>query len=118
MHRIRVILAVFIIWRAIDLLITYLSGMFVPPDPSFPFKWHITAAFYTPQFLLPLANFDGVHYLTIARYGYHMYEQAFFPLYPLLILLFFKLFPLRYFFWGFWISNVSFFIGLVFFVKF
>ncbi len=34
---------------------------------------------------IPLANFDGVHYLNIARNGYAGYEQAFFPLYPLVL---------------------------------
>lgn len=40
-----------------------------------------------PPFLgpIPLANFDGVHYLTIAREGYHEFQHAFFPLFPLLI---------------------------------
>lgn len=31
------------------------------------------------------ANLDGVHYLSIAQKGYSEFEQAFFPLYPLLI---------------------------------
>lgn len=31
------------------------------------------------------ANFDGVHYLAIAEGGYHQYQHAFFPLFPLLI---------------------------------
>ncbi len=34
---------------------------------------------------VPWANFDGVHYLSIARNGYFQYEQAFFPFFPLLI---------------------------------
>jgi Gpi18-like mannosyltransferase len=40
---------------------------------------------YFPAFLTKLANFDGIHYLLISRQGYSQYEQAFFPLYPLLI---------------------------------
>lgn len=44
-------------------------------------------SFNLPFFFTNLANFDGVHYLNIARFGYSMYEQAFFPLYPLLIAL-------------------------------
>ena len=34
---------------------------------------------------LPLANFDGLHYLKIAEEGYFQYGEAFFPLYPLVI---------------------------------
>jgi len=37
---------------------------------------------------IPLANFDGVHYLLIALQGKFLYSEAFFPLYPLLIRLF------------------------------
>lgn len=33
----------------------------------------------------PWANFDGVHYLSIAQNGYFQFEQAFFPLFPVLI---------------------------------
>src|SRR3989338_7634876 len=49
---------------------------------------------FTPQYLtkqtmflgpIPWANFDGVHYLSIAERGYVQYEQAFFPLYPVLV---------------------------------
>lgn len=35
--------------------------------------------------LLRIANFDGVYYLTIATYGYHGIDQAFFPLFPIAI---------------------------------
>lgn len=34
---------------------------------------------------VPWANFDGVHYLSIAENGYGIFQQAFFPLFPLLI---------------------------------
>jgi Gpi18-like mannosyltransferase len=37
---------------------------------------------------IPFANFDGVHYLSIAENGYFQYEQAFFPLFPLAIRIF------------------------------
>jgi hypothetical protein len=33
----------------------------------------------------PWGNFDGVHYVNIATSGYEQFQQAFFPLYPLLI---------------------------------
>lgn len=35
--------------------------------------------------LSPWSNFDGVHYLSIAKIGYQGFEQAFFPGYPLAI---------------------------------
>lgn len=39
------------------------------------------------------SNFDGVHYLKIAKEGYFQYGEAFFPLYPLIINWSGKLFP-------------------------
>ncbi|KXK12285.1 MAG: Mannosyltransferase [Microgenomates bacterium OLB23] len=39
----------------------------------------------TPHYVGMWANFDGEHYLRIAREGYHGIERAFFPLWPLLI---------------------------------
>lgn len=54
------------------------------------------------------ANFDGEHYLSIAARGYGFGEEAFFPLYPLLI---------KFLGGGVWagllISNFSFLIALV-----
>ncbi len=43
------------------------------------------ASFLSNPFLWSWANFDGEHYLSIAKMGYLGGEQAFFPLYPLLI---------------------------------
>jgi len=38
-----------------------------------------------PPFLRSLSNFDGIFYIRIALKGYSQYEQAYFPLYPILI---------------------------------
>lgn len=62
------------------------------------------------------ANFDGEHYLAIAQHGFGLGEQAFFPLYVLLMQ--FLVWPARgdlYFlqFSGLFISNVSFLLGLI-----
>lgn len=45
----------------------------------------IGVSFGLPEWIGVHANFDGVHYMTIAREGYGTLEQAFFPLYPLVI---------------------------------
>lgn len=58
----------------------------------------------------PWANFDGVHYLSIATAGYRQYLEAFFPLYPMLLRLATSQAALI-------ISHVSFFIGLYFLTK-
>lgn len=62
------------------------------------------------------ANFDGEHYLAIAQHGYGNGEQAFFPLYPILMRL--LAWPVRgdLFFLqvsGLLISHIAFFLGLL-----
>jgi hypothetical protein len=72
--------------------------------------------------LYPWANFDGVHYLSIAGNGY-VTEAVFFPLYPLIVRFVSEVFGARSafgnvaFFSAFTISNVSIFIGLFLFYK-
>ncbi len=73
--------------------------------------------YHLPFWLSSCANFDGVHYLRIAEQGYAQYEQAFFPLYPLLIKFF------AFFFGGnsmtaaLVISTACFFVGFILFYK-
>lgn len=66
------IFTVFIIWRFNLEFLAWLGKKFVP----------LRRGFLGP---IPWANFDGVHYLSIAQNGYYQFQQAFFPLYPLLI---------------------------------
>lgn len=67
-----------------------------------------------------LGNYDGEHYVSIARLGYGFGEQAFFPLYPLLISILTKIFGSSlagFNLSGVIISLASFFAGLVGFYK-
>lgn len=62
------------------------------------------------------ANFDGEHYLSIAQRGYGQGEQAFFPLYSLLIKGFSVLLGKgieKFVLMGLLISNFSFFVALI-----
>lgn len=59
-------------WKLFLTVIAFLAPVFIP----------LRDGFLGPT---PWANFDGVHYLSIAQNGYYQFEQAFFPLYPLLI---------------------------------
>ena len=61
----------------------------------------------------PWGNFDGVHYVKIAEWGYYPYSHAFFPVYPLLIRLVHQILPVSYEIIGIGISLVSFLIGLM-----
>lgn len=71
-----------------------------------------------PGFLgpIPWSNMDGVHYLGIAQRGYVTYEQAFFPLYPVLLSFFGNLFN-DFVLAGLSISYFSLFIALFFLYK-
>lgn len=54
------------------------------------------------------ANFDGRHFLNIATLGYRNFDFAYFPLYPFLIGIFSKLFPISPLYLGILISALSF----------
>lgn len=78
----KIIISSFIIWRSILIIIASTSALFINPKPDFlgkqfgwsnlPVLWH-------------WANFDGEHYLWIAKFGYRQFEYAFFPLFPVVI---------------------------------
>ncbi len=100
------ILFSFLSWRILLFVILFLAVKFVPLQQHF-LGGGMQAYLKTP-WLWAWANFDGEHYLAIAKEGYHLAEQAFFPLYPLLIKL------LGGGVWsGLIISNASFFLALV-----
>src|SRR3989344_1707248 len=111
------ILFLFIGFRLVDWLIGYLSPFFIPYLGFFPYK-EVAAQYNLPHFLTALANFDGAHYLLIAKNGYAQYQQAFFPLYPLLIRWLSPLFLNNHLVTGLLISNLSFLVGLFIFKKY
>lgn len=93
----------FIAWRLSLFLIEFLSRI-IP----------LNRGYLGP---VPWANFDGVHYLSIAGNGYGIYQQAFFPLFPLMIKLLSFLIFRDYLLSGLFIVHLSFFIALYFFYK-
>ncbi|OGK13342.1 hypothetical protein A2859_06005 [Candidatus Roizmanbacteria bacterium RIFCSPHIGHO2_01_FULL_37_16b] len=113
----RDIVILFLFFRAIDFLIAYLSQFFIPYLGFFPYK-EIAENYNLPKFLTAFANFDGAHYLLIAKNGYAQYQQAFFPLYPLLIRWLSPLFLNNHLVTGLLISNLSFLVGLFIFKKY
>lgn len=71
------------VWQLAVVLVTLFSQFLLPYNTTFlgvPLDKH----FRYPQ-LYSRANFDGIHYVLIAQFGYHQSQQAFFPLYPKLI---------------------------------
>ena len=109
------IILFFLIWKILDTWIVFLSKRFIPFAGFFPYNRQLFD-FGLPQLISALANFDGIHYLLIAHRGYAQWEQAFFPLYPLLIGVINPIFH-NELITGLLISNVAFLIGLVFLFK-
>ncbi|MBI5358737.1 hypothetical protein HZB69_03900 [Candidatus Amesbacteria bacterium] len=73
------------------IIISGLAGYFLPLRETY--LGGATQAYVENPLLYSRANFDGNHYLTIARRGYGYAQQAFFPLYPNLIRYFSKYIP-------------------------
>lgn len=119
----RTVFTYVIIFRILLFIPLLAAFFFLPYRDGYEYTniWKFTKP-YTPvsHFLLyPWANFDGVHYLSIASDGYRDNER-FFPLYPLLIraLSFFDSpFGPVQFFVAFFLSNVSFLLALFVFYK-
>ncbi len=62
------------------------------------------------------ANFEGIHFLNIAQFGYYQFPQAFFPLYPYSILSLVAL-TKNYLYSGLLISHASLIIALLLFYQ-
>lgn len=107
----------FFIWRIIDFIIIFFSQKVIPYLGFFPYGEQLLN-FNLPSWIYALANFDGLHYLSIAKNGYAQYEQAFFPLYPILIKFLAPLFLNNQLITGLVISNLSFLLGLTVFYKY
>lgn len=112
------ILLLFILWR-IFLFLPLLAGSInLQAKPVEIYKEKNQKNSIYNVFLYPFANFDGRHYLEIAKDGYTKTANArFFPLFPSLILITALLFGTNWFFAGFIISNLAFLVSLFVFYK-
>src|SRR5258708_14168645 len=104
------VLISFIVWRIWIFLIAFFAVKFVPL-----FSHNYFGGGYSNYITNPLFwghfNFDGEHYLAIARDGYKPLEYFFFPLFPLLMSYFNNL-------GGLIISNLFFLVPFVGLYKF
>lgn len=82
------LLGVFTIWRLILSMPLVIGAYLIPYNPSAPiayiFHYINSIASFNSIFLFPWANFDGIHYLNIAEFGYTN-QARFFPLFPIAI---------------------------------
>ncbi len=95
------LLLIFTLWRIVLHFLSLLGSYFVEKNEVYvgPTVW---------------ANFDGIHYLSIASVGYQQFEQAFFPVYPMLIHYIGQwAFQGSYVNAGLFISNISFLLSLI-----
>lgn len=109
----------FLIWRVCDLTIAFLANNFDKYYEHFSYRFQLYHNNpYIPRFLINFANYDGANYLHIAHNGYGLDQQAYFPLFPLLIRTLAPVFGNGYFLAGLFISTISFLFGLYFFNKY
>jgi len=100
---------IFVAWRLILLLIAWVGSYFIPLREDYLGGGILN--YLKNPLLWSWANFDGVHYLIIAKQGYYQYQQAFFPFYPYLIR-YLATFTKNYLFSGLLISHLLFFVAL------
>lgn len=115
------ILLIFLTWRFFLFFISLFAIYFVPLGYKDRFLGGGAINYKAIPELFSWANFDGEHYLSIAIFGYKHLEQAFFPVYPVLISFFSKPFSsdlisalVNSTIVGLLISNVSMLVALIF----
>lgn len=116
-----VILILFIIWRLALIFVGVFAASLVPLGNIDRFLGGGPQNYNLAPQVYSWANFDGEHYLSISIYGYKFLEQAFFPVYPMLIAFFAKPFsydPYSQLVFstlaGLLISNIAFYFALYF----
>lgn len=74
----------FLIWKCIDVLVSLLAPQYIPYLGFFSYGKDMLQ-YNMPDAVRALSNFDGIFFIRIALQGYSHTEQAYFPLYPILI---------------------------------
>lgn len=106
------ILPIFLIWKLIDVITSLVAPTIIPYLGNFSYA-DTMSIYGLPDFIRSWSNFDGIFYIRIAMTNYSQYEQAFFPLYPLLIRFFTPLFANNPIFTGLIITNTAFLLALI-----
>lgn len=113
------VIILFLIWRVGLFAIASISPQILPHfGDRFPYWQERLVSTGLPHFVWSFGNFDGVHYLGIAKDAYaYQFTQAFFPLYPILIRLASPVTLGNLLLSALLISNVAFLAGLIIFYK-
>lgn len=104
-----------IVFFIVFMLTDYLIKVFAPSIAPF-YRRFAYLDNTLPKAVQSYGNFDGVHYVNIARIGYTNLDFVFLPLYPILIYLMTAI-THNFLLSGVLISIICYFIGLVFFLK-
>ncbi len=105
----------FVVWQIALILIIFLGNKYFPTSGEYLYTEKNVVL--SPSWLWSRANFDGMHYVGIARGGYGLYQQAFFPLYPKVVNLVSHLFNGRTLLAGWVVNLVCLYLALFFFYK-
>lgn len=113
------IIFLFLFWRLSLFAVAAISPLIIPQfGDRFPYWHERLVSSGLPHFVWSFGNFDGVHYLGIAKDSYaYQYTQAFFPLYPVLIKLVSYLTFGNLIISALLITNAAFLAGLLIFYK-
>lgn len=76
---------IFLSWRIFLFLPLLFAVNLIPLQDNPNFLGGGLKNYLVFPYLFSWANFDGEHYLAIAKFGYKGLEQAFFPIFPLLV---------------------------------
>lgn len=112
----KTLLKYFLIWQLSVTFVSLIAGNFFPLRRSDTYLGGGITHYLANPLLNSRSNFDGVHYVLIATHGYNFGQQAFFPLYPVLIRQL-KGILVNPILTGVVISTLCFFIGLYFLNK-
>lgn len=112
------IVVAFIVWRVALFATAAISPTFIKDfGAKFPYWEERLVASNLPQFIWSFGNFDGVHYLGIARDAYaYQFTQAFFPFYPIIIKVFSLAIP-NLLLSALLVSNIAFLLSILLFYK-
>lgn len=115
----KVIISSVLIWRLTLVVDAFLSSIYLSFRPRFPYSDVFLIPSRLPFWIWSFANFDGVHYLTIAKNGYSaQFTQVFFPFYPFIIGFISKILPnVNGIVIGLFISNISFILLIYYFIR-
>lgn len=112
----RVLLPLFVIWESINFVIASFAPLFIPYLGFFSYP-ETMDKYNMPPLIQSLTNFDGILYILIATEGYYPTEQAYFPLFPLLIRVVIPLTNNNPIIAGVLLSHTAFIFSLIFLFK-